>query len=146
MSRRYPKKYQAQALCGLIGLIIIFCPFFLKLPSRFQSFNAANDLETEAEIEKARVSTSEDVERSRISQRKETADELKRAGVMPSTKKLKIINYYDSAKKDPKPETTGFLASDQVRVYDSAGRCIGMIKNRKWHWKHNFPQFCQGSG
>lgn len=144
MSRKYPSKYQKQAFCGMVGLLLIFSPYILRLPGRFQAFNASNDLEADADIEKAKVQSSEDIERTRITQRKETADELKRTGVIPSSDTLKIRDYYDNKKWDPKPETTGFLESDVVIVYDSAGKCIGQIQNRKWYWKHNFPQFCKG--
>jgi hypothetical protein len=57
-------------------------PMIFKLPGQFTAFNAANDLKTQEEIE-----------RSRIAERKQTADRLNEAGVMPTFGVLKITGY-----------------------------------------------------
>lgn len=131
--RRYPRRYQKQALMGLVGLGIIFLPVFFKLPGQFTAFNAANELARD-----------EQIERSRIAERKKTADKLNEAGVMPEAQVLKILKYYDNPRRDPKPETTGFLKDQTVIVVDSAGRCIGRIQNRQWKWKHYYKGVCNG--
>lgn len=131
--RRYPRRYQKQALMGLVSLGIIFLPVLFKLPGQFTAFNAANELETD-----------EQIERSRIAERKKTADKLNEAGVMPEAQVLKILKYYDNPHRDPKPETTGFLKDQIVIVVDSAGRCIGRIQKRKWLWKHYYKGVCNG--
>lgn len=140
---RYPKKYQKQMFVGFIGLIVVFLPFSLKIPGQFKVFNTANQAEGEGAIAKIQTQKSEDVERDRVSQRSQTAMALAKAGVMPSTKVLKMRGYYDTPSRDPKPETTGFLAGERIKVVDSAGRCVGVIQNRKWLWKHSYPQFCK---
>lgn len=132
--RRYPRRYQKQALMGLIGIGIICLPLVIKLPGQFTAFNAASELETE-----------ESIERSRIAERKRTADKLNEAGVMPEAEVLKILEYYDSPRRDPKPEVTGYLADQTVIVVDSAGRCIGRIRNRRWEWKHYYANVCKGT-
>ncbi len=132
--RRYPRRYQKQALTGLVGIGLIALPFFVKIPGQFTAFNAANQLETD-----------EKIERQRIAERKKTADKLNEAGVMPEAEVLKILRYYDTPKRDPKPETTGYLADQTVIVVDSAGRCIGRIRNKKWEWKHYYTGVCQGT-
>ncbi|MBD2341959.1 hypothetical protein H6G64_34065 [Calothrix sp. FACHB-156] len=124
-------KYLGQAILGFIGIALIASPLFLKLPSQFQSFNAT-----------ARIEQSEDVERSRIEQRQLTALKLAQTQVMPNTQKLKIRQYIDNPKRDPRPETTGWLESEVVYVYDSAGACIGRISARQWQWKYHYKNAC----
>ncbi len=135
-------KHQAQFGLILVGSALIASPLFLRLPSQFQAFNTATQLDRDVAQARAEVKASEDIERSRIEQRKETADTLKRTGVLPTGQKLKLRGYYDTPKKDPKPDVTGFLADETVFVYDSAGACIGKIQNRKWLWKTHYPPIC----
>jgi len=142
MSRKYPRKYQAPASLGFFALLCIASPALLKLPSQFKAFNVQTELDSETAISKANVFASEDLERARIQQKKETADKLKETGVMPSGGKYKIRNYYDDPKRDPNPNATGHLEDEVVYVYDSAGICIGKIQNRKWLWKHYFKGVC----
>jgi hypothetical protein len=137
-----PNKYQKQATLGIVGLLFVASPFFLKLPFQFASFSASTQLENETAFSKAQVANSEDLERTRIAQRKETADKLKETGVLPSGNKLKIRDYYDNPKWNPKPNVTGFLADETIYVYDSAGACIGKIQQREWLWKHFFQNVC----
>ena len=144
MSSR-PNKYQKQATLGLVGLLLAASPLFIKLPSQFQAFNANTQLETELAKQKAQVESSEDLERTRIEQKKATADTLKRTGVLPTSTKLKIRNYFDTPKWNPKPDTTGFLEDEIVYVYDSAGVCIGKIQTRKWLWKHFYKNACKNA-
>lgn len=126
----------------MIGLALIASPLFLKLPTQFQSFNSTNELESQVMNEKAQVAASEQLERARIDEKKLTADKLQQTGVMPSVNKLKLRRYYDTSKHDPKPDTSGWLASETVLVYDSAGVCVGRIQNRKWQWKHYYKGVC----
>lgn len=144
MSSR-PHKYQKQATLGLVGLLLAASPLFIKLPSQFQAFNANTQLETEMAKQKAQVENSEDLERTRIQQKKQTADQLKQTGVLPTGTKLKIRKYYDTPKWNPLPDTTGFLEDEIVYVYDSAGVCIGKIQARKWLWKHFYTNTCKNA-
>ena len=137
-----PNKYQKQATLGIVGLFLVASPILLKLPSQFHTFNSTTLLETEAAKQKAEVEASEDLERTRIEQKKQTADKLKQTGILPSGDKLKIRDYYDNPKWNPNPNTTGFLKDEIVFVYDSAGLCIGQIRERKWLWKHFYQNVC----
>lgn len=137
-----PNKYQKQATLGIVGLFLIASPILLKLPSQFHTFNSTTLLETEAAQQKAEIEASEDLERIKIEQKKQTADKLKQTGLLPSGDKLKIRDYYDNTKWNPNPNTTGFLKDEIVFVYDSAGICIGQIRERKWLWKHFYQNIC----
>jgi hypothetical protein len=138
-------KYQAQASLGIVGLILIATPLFLKLPSQFRSFGSATELEADLARQKVQVEASESLERSRIEQRKQTADKLKETGVLPSGEKLIVRDYYDNPKWNPNPNTTAFLEDETVFVYDSAGVCIGKIQARKWLWKHFYQGVCNNA-
>ncbi len=140
-----PNKYQAQASLGIAGLVLIATPLFIRLPSQFYAFNSATELSTELAQEKAKLEASEDLERARIEQKKQTADRLKETGVLPTGDKLIIRDYFDTQKWNPKPTTTAFLKDETVYVYDSAGVCIGRIQNRKWLWKHFYQNICNNA-
>jgi hypothetical protein len=140
-----PNKYQKQASLGIAGLILVASPLFIKLPSQFRAFSANTSLETETAHLKAQVENSEDLERTRIEQKKQTADKLKETGVLPSGEKLIMRGYYDNSKWNPEPVTTPYLEDETVFVYDSAGVCIGKIQARKWYWKHFYKNMCKGA-
>jgi hypothetical protein len=139
-------KYRKQAALGIVGLLCIASPLFAKLPSQYQAFKADTDLETKTAIANARIRNSEDAYRSRIEQKRKTADKLKETGVIPTGQKLRIRRYYDDPKLDPKPDTTGYLEDEKVYVYDSSGVCIGRIQKREWYWKYYYKNsVCDGS-
>jgi hypothetical protein len=140
-----PNKYQAQASLGIAGLVLIATPLFIKLPSQFHSFNSTTELETELAKEKAQLEASEDLERARIEQKKQTADKLNETGILPTADKLIIREYFDNSKWNPNPTTSAFLEDETVYVYDSAGICIGKIQNRKWLWKHYYQNVCNNA-
>lgn len=127
-------KYQRQATLGLIGIVCIASPLFAKLPAQFQAFNTAAEIEN-----------SEKIERTRIEQRKVTAEQLAQAGVIPNGQKLKIRRYVDNPRRNPQPDTTGWLESEIIFVYDSAGTCIGRIEKRKWLWKYHYRNVCNNA-
>lgn len=138
-------RYQIPATLGLLGLLCVASPLIFKLPSQFQAFNASTELEAQTSLQQAQLRNSEQLERSRIDQRKETADRLAQAGVLPTGQKLKIRRYFDTPKRNPKPDTTGWLKDEVVFVYDAAGACIGQIRNRQWFWKHHYKNVCNNA-
>jgi hypothetical protein len=138
-------KYQLQASLGLTSLLLTASPLFLKLPAQYQAFNKSSEMEVDAALASSKTKTSEQIERSRIEQRKETADTLQRTGILPTHQKLKIRRYFDNPKRNPNPDTTGYLEDETVYVYDSAGVCIGRIENRQWFWKYWYKNICNNS-
>jgi hypothetical protein len=124
-------KYQKQAMLGLLGLGLIAAPMFIKLPQQFYIFSAVSDLEAR-----------ESVERSRIEQRKLTSDKLNETGILPTSLKLRIRGYLDNPKRNPRPDTSYYQQDEQVYVYDSSGRCIGQISERRWLWKYHYRNVC----
>ncbi len=137
--------YQKQATLGIVGLLCVASPLLFKLPSEFQAFDAATQMEVETAKQKANLENSEDLERTRIEQKKQTADKLKQTGILPTATKLKIRRYYDTPTSNPNPDVTGYLKDEIVYVYDSAGVCIGRIQTRQWYWKHFYKNICQGA-
>ncbi|MEA5574171.1 hypothetical protein [Calothrix sp. UHCC 0171] len=138
-------KYQLQASLGLFSLFLTASPLFLKLPAQYQAFNKNSEMEVDAAIAFSKTRTSEQIERERIQQRKETADTLQRTGILPTHQKLKIRRYFDNPKRNPNPDITGYLEDETVFVYDSAGICIGRIESRQWYWKHWYKNACDNS-
>lgn len=127
-------KYQKQASLGLAGLALIASPLIIKLPPQFSAFNAANA-----------IRASEDIERIKVAERAATADAINEAGVIPSSRKLRMLGYLDNSKHNPKPDVTGYLEDEIVFVYDSVGKCIGRIQERKWAWKYRIKDACNSS-
>lgn len=123
----YNSKYQSPAILGVIGALLVASPMFLRLPLSFSKFN---------------LQGSEELEQYRQQQKAQTANKLDELGIMPSFRKLKVRKYLDSPKRNPRPDTTGYLEDEIVVVYDSAGRCIGKIEERKWLWKYHHKNVC----
>lgn len=93
--------YQAPATLGLLGLLCVASPLVFKLPAQFRTFNASTQMQTAMTLEQAYLQSKEELQRNRIQQRKETADTLEKAGVLPNGQKLKIRGYTD----DPQEES-----------------------------------------
>ncbi|AUB42227.1 hypothetical protein COO91_08339 [Nostoc flagelliforme CCNUN1] len=123
----YNSKYQSPAILGVIGALLVASPMFLRLPLNFSKFN---------------LQGSEELEQYRQQQKAQTANKLDELGIMPSFRKLKVRKYLDSPKRNPRPDTTGYLEDEIVVVYDSVGRCIGKIEERKWLWKYHYKNVC----
>ncbi|MBN3948440.1 MAG: hypothetical protein HWQ38_19080 [Nostoc sp. NMS7] len=121
-------KYQSPTILGAIGLALIASPLLLGIPLGFAKFN---------------LQKSEELSQWRSQQKAITAKKLDELGIMPEFKKLKFVRYLDTPKRNPKPDTTGYLNDETVIVYDSAGRCIGKIENRKWLWKYHYKNVCK---
>ena len=127
-------KYQKQAMLGLLGMGLIASPWLSQLPAQFKTYSHG-----------ITIRESEEIERIKAEQRAETADKINSLGVTPSFSKLRIRNYLDSKKRNPRPDTTGYLEDELVFVYDSTGRCIGRIEERQWKWKYRFRGACNDS-
>ncbi|BAY20166.1 hypothetical protein NIES21_60360 (plasmid) [Anabaenopsis circularis NIES-21] len=127
-------KYQKQALLGLLGMGLIISPWLSQLPAQFKTYNSG-----------ITIRESEELERIKAEQRAATADKINELGVMPSFKKLRINDYLDSKRFNPRPNTTGYLEDETVFVYDSTGKCVGRIEVRKWKWKYLFKNACKNS-
>ncbi|MBD2472274.1 hypothetical protein [Nostoc sp. FACHB-145] len=127
-------KYQKQALLGLLGMGLIISPWLSQLPAQFKTYNSG-----------ITIRESEELERIKAEQRAATADKINELGVMPSFRKLRISDYLDSSRFNPRPNTTGYLEDEIVFVYDSTGLCIGRIEQRQWKWKYRFKNSCKNS-
>ncbi|MBD2302867.1 hypothetical protein [Nostoc sp. FACHB-190] len=127
-------KYQKQALLGLLGLGLIISPWLSQLPAQFKTYNSG-----------ITIRESEELERIKAEQRAATADKINELGVMPSFKKLRINDYLNSKRFNPRPNTTGYLEDEIVFVYDSTGKCVGRIEQRQWKWKYRFKNACKNS-
>lgn len=127
-------KYQKQALLGIAGLALIASPMLMKLPFQINTFTAATTIQE-----------SENIERVRASERANTADVINELGVIPSYQKLRIRGYLDNRKVNPRPDTAGYLEDETVYIYDSIGKCIGRIQERKWQWKYHFQNVCNNA-
>jgi len=113
---------------------LIASPWISKLPAQFQTYNTATTIQQ-----------SEELERIKAEQRAATSQKINELGVSPSFSKLRIRNYLDTPKRNPRPDTTGYLEDELVFVYDSTGRCIGRIEERQWKWKYRVGGACNNS-
>lgn len=136
--------YHKQIALGLCGGAVLAMPLLLQFPGQIGTYMTAARLRAEAQTLQSQTTISEQTERTRITERRKTADTLYNAGIMPSATKLRIRRYLDSPRRDPRPDTTGWLNDETVYVYDAAGSCIGRIEERRWYWKHRHAAACEG--
>ncbi len=127
-------KYQKQALLGLTGLALIASPMLMRLPFQINTFTTATTIQE-----------SENIERVRASERANTAAVINDLGVIPSSQKLRVRGYLDNSRVNPRPDISGYLEDEIVYVYDSIGKCIGRIEERKWQWKYHFKNVCNNA-
>lgn len=127
-------KYQKQALLGLLGMGLIASPWLSQLPAQFKTYNSG-----------IIIRESEELERIKAEQKAQTADRINSLGVMPSFRKLRLRDYLDSFRHNPRPDTTGYLEDETIFVYDSTGKCVGRIETRQWLWKYRFGDACKNS-
>lgn len=136
--------YKKQMFLGLAGVGVILLPWLMPIVPRISAYAQAERYKAEAQLKAQNLETSEELERDRIAQRAKTSDALYTAGVMPTTRKLRITNYIDNRKRNPRPDTTIYQDDEIVTVYDATGRCIGEISEGVWRWKHKVKGICNG--
>ncbi|RAM52027.1 MAG: hypothetical protein C6Y22_08290 [Hapalosiphonaceae cyanobacterium JJU2] len=136
--------YKKQMYLGLAGVGVILLPWLMPLIPRIGAYAQAERYKAELALKAENLKTSEELERDRITQRAKTSDALYTAGVMPTTRKLRITNYIDSRKRNPRPDTTIYQDDEIVQVFDSTGRCIGEISEGVWKWKYKVNGVCEG--
>ena len=124
--------YKKQLYLALAGVSVCFLPVIIPLIPKLGAY---------AEAE--RLKATEGLERQRIEERAKTSDALYEAGVMPTTRKLRITNYFDSSKRNPRPDTTLYQDDEIVDVFDASGRCIGRIEEGIWKWKYKAKGICK---
>jgi hypothetical protein len=125
--------YQKQIGLALAGIAVCAAPVLLPLIPKIGTYAQSERLKAEEELQRAT-----------IAERAKTSEALYNAGIAPNATSLRIRRYLDSPREDPKPDTTGYGASEIVYVYDSAGVCIGKIEGNQWFWKHKYNNICKG--
>ncbi|MFL9458035.1 hypothetical protein AB0756_39855 [Tolypothrix campylonemoides VB511288_2] len=136
--------YKKQIGLAFTGVAICAMPVILPLFPKIGAYAEAEKLKAETYLQAENLRTSEEFQRSRITERAKTSEQLYFSGIAPNTTKLRIRRYLDSSNFDPKPDTTGWGADEVVYVYDSAGVCVGRIENNQWFWKHQYKKACNG--
>ncbi len=109
----------------------------LQVPADYQKFET-----------KRRTSDSEDINRARIKERKETANLLQKTGLLREGKTLTIRDYEDDSKEKPgisNRTLLSYLEDEEVYVYDFKRMCIGKIKSRRFYWKHHYKGICDNA-
>jgi hypothetical protein len=136
--------YQKQIGLALAGCAVCAAPVLLPLIPKVGAYAEAERIKAETYLQTENLQTQEEFERSRIRQRAKTSEQLYSAGIAPNATRLRIRRYLDKSNRDPKPDTTGYGASEIVYVYDSAGVCVGRIESNQWYWKHKYSNICKG--
>jgi len=124
--------YKKQLYLALAGVLVCMLPVIIPLIPKLGAY---------AEAE--RLKATEGLERTRIEERAKTSDALYEAGVMPTTRSLRITNYFDSSKRNPRPDPTIYQNDEIVDVFDATGRCIGRIEEGIWKWKYKAKEICK---
>ncbi len=130
-------KYILPSGVAFLGGLFVIAPLFLKAPSDYATYTAREALEQ-----------TEEINRDRIKQRKQTADVIRQTGVLPEGRTLTIVGYVDNAQRPPglKQRTLNRYLPDQViHVFDESGICIGKIQNRKFIWNRQDASACDNA-
>lgn len=136
--------YRKQIYLGLVGVAICAMPVVLPVVPQIATYAEAQRYKAEKELLSQNLQADEEFQRDRIAEGAKTSNKLYEAGIAPTTTKLRIRRYFDTPKRDPKPDTTGWGADEVVYVYDSARKCIGRIEENRWLWKHRYSDACEG--
>ena len=126
-------KYIFPTGVAALGGVLILAPLFLQVPSEYATFTT-----------KKKLAASEEINRSRIQQRKTTAELIQKTGLLPEGKTLRLIDYDNSTKRPRIKNQTlqHYLADEIVFVYDRSNICAGRIENRKFIWKGDSSAAC----
>lgn len=129
-------KYLLPTGVAAFGGLLIIAPLFLKAPSDYATFAAKDS-----------VKQSEEVNRDRIQQRKQTAELIRKTGLLPEGSTLRIVDYDDGAKppKIKRQILQSYLADQVLYVYDRSNTCIGKIENRQFIWKRKSTDACNNA-
>ncbi|MBD2773330.1 hypothetical protein [Iningainema tapete] len=136
MTKSRADKYLFPTGISLFGGLLIAAPLFLKVPSDYTTFAVKDSLQQ-----------SEEINRERINQRKETADLIRKTGLLPEGRTLRIVDYDDGIKppKLKRQILQSYLADQVLFVYDRSNICIGKIENRRFIWKRKTNAACNNA-
>ena len=129
-------KYIFPTAVAALGGVLIVAPLFIQVPSEYATFAT-----------KKQLASSEEIQRSRIQQRKTTAELIEKTGLLPSGKTLRLIDYDNSTKRPRMKNQTlqHYLADEVIFVYDRSNICAGRIENRKFIWKGDTSTACKNA-
>ncbi|MGI8502181.1 MAG: hypothetical protein ACR2LR_13755 [Hassallia sp.] len=126
-------KYIFPTAVAFLGGALIVAPLFLVMPSEYTTFAT-----------KKQLAVSEEIQRSRIQQRKTTAELIQKTGLLPEGRSVRLIDYDNSDKRPRLKNQTlqHYLADEVVFVYDRSNICAGRIQDRKFIWKGDSSTAC----
>ena len=137
--------YKKQMGLAIAGLAICAMPVFLPLVPKTAAWMESERVKAESQLQAENLETREQLQRRRIEERGKTSGALLAAGVLPTTKSVRLTNYFDSSKKRPRPDTSIYQADEIINVFDATGFCIGRIEERHFKWKYDYQDnICEG--
>lgn len=137
--------YKKQMGLAIAGLVVCALPVFLPLIPKTAAWMESERVKAESQLQAQNLETKEVLARKRIEERGKTSESLLEAGVLPTTKSVRLTNYFDSSKKRPQPDTSVYQADEIINVFDATGFCIGRIEEGRFKWKYDYQgNICQG--
>lgn len=137
--------YKKQMGLAIAGLAVCALPVFLPLIPKTTAWMESERVKAESQLQAQNLETKEVLARKRIEERGKTSEALLSAGVLPTTKSVRLTNYFDSSQKRPRPDTSVYQADEIINVFDATGFCIGRIEEGRFKWKYDYQgSICEG--
>lgn len=128
--------------CG-IGMILVCSPLYISLPQQMQVWAEKQELAQDRIKRETVIEEESKLTQTQIEERDKVARLAARRKQAVPNRSMRLARF--EYPKDGRPKsisTRGFLSTDIIQVYDSLGKCIGLIKNRKFQFIEDYQNVC----
>ncbi len=128
--------YSPGLYAGVTGFLLLIGINAFSIPNSLKLSQEKDAYRSEAELEKARLNAQTEIDTERAKLQRQVADTYAENEVK-SVETFSIWGYVDNPKQRPKVDFRAFPDPNQkVYIYDAANKCIGMVAQGRFYWKH----------
>jgi hypothetical protein len=129
-------RYSPGLYAGVTGFLLLIGINAFSIPNSLKLSQEKDAYRSEAELEKARLNAQTEIDTERAKLQRQVADTYAENEVK-SVETFSIWGYVDNPKQRPKVDFRAFPDPNQkVYIYDAANKCIGMVAQGRFYWKH----------
>ncbi len=129
-------RYSPGLYAGVTGILALVLVNAFTIPSSLKQAQERDSYRNQTELEKARLSAQSELEQERAKLTKRTADTYAENEVKPVST-FSIWGYVDNPSQPPMIDFRAFPdPTQQVFIYDSANKCVGVVQNNQFFWRH----------
>jgi hypothetical protein len=129
-------RYSPGLYAGVTGFLLLMVINAFSCSTNLELSREKDAYRSKVELEKARLNAQSEIDTERAKLQRRVADTYAENEVKP-VENFSIWGYLDNPKQRPQIDLRAFSDPNQkVYIYDAANKCIGMVNQGRFYWKH----------